>query len=395
MLTGVRKPRTSTPRFPPKSTHAAGPWCFGTFKVRLVLGTQNVRVHMSDKPKKIEELTEEQKAMFPVWVDKYTKIGLSCEPADKERAERGIRSHYTVAELEQPRVIVWAAHPMVTVAAGPIASEVLDVIRDRQTTYPQERLHALIQEAVVDNFGSEVEVVVDAVLQGMGYTPDAEAPLEITVDKLREGIRNNWHQVLGGAWWISYVAWATYVRDVLGVEVPIGPREDTDTSCGWWWPHTEFVVVTDRPAYLHRDANGQLHSAAGPAIAWRNGRGMYFWHGTGVPEEWVEHPDQMNPEIALNHPNIEQRRCAAEIMGWDRVLGSLNPIVVDTDPDPQIGVLLEATIGEDRERFLRVVCGTGRTFVLPVPPDMPTALAANAWTYNIEPVDLRTLEART
>jgi hypothetical protein len=40
-----------------------------------------------------------------------------------------------------------------------------------------------------------------------------------------------------------------------------------------------------------------------------------------------------------------------------------------------------------RERFLRVRCGTGRNFAIPVPPTLKTALAANAWTYDI-PADL-------
>jgi len=34
-----------------------------------------------------------------------------------------------------------------------------------------------------------------------------------------------------------------------------------------------------------------------------------------------------------------------------------------------------------------VTCGTGRTFALPVPPEMTTALAANAWTYGLEAKD--------
>ena len=48
-----------------------------------------------------------------------------------------------------------------------------------------------------------------------------------------------------------------------------------------------------------------------------------------------------------------------------------------------------------REKFLKVKCGTGREFAIPVPPDMKTALEANAWTYAIEPDVLRMLEVRT
>jgi len=42
-----------------------------------------------------------------------------------------------------------------------------------------------------------------------------------------------------------------------------------------------------------------------------------------------------------------------------------------------------------------VRCGTGRTFALPVPPDMKTAIQANAWTYGLDPKDIFNLEVRT
>ena len=62
-----------------------------------------------------------------------------------------------------------------------------------------------------------------------------------------------------------------------------------------------------------------------------------------------------------------------------------------------IGTLLEVDIPDiGREKFLRVLCGTGREFALPVPPDMKTALQANAWTFGMDdPNELLNLEIRT
>jgi hypothetical protein len=70
--------------------------------------------------------------------------------------------------------------------------------------------------------------------------------------------------------------------DALGVEVPIGPREDTDSSCGWWWPHKDFVVVSDRPCILERDARGRLHGETGPAIALRSAEATTSTDGSKV-----------------------------------------------------------------------------------------------------------------
>lgn len=48
-----------------------------------------------------------------------------------------------------------------------------------------------------------------------------------------------------------------------------------------------------------------------------------------------------------------------------------------------------------RERFLRARCGTGRQFAIPVPPETPTAIAAQAWIHELPEATIRKMEART
>jgi hypothetical protein len=81
---------------------------------------------------------------------------------------------------------------------------------------------------------------------------------------------------------------------------------------------------------------------------------------------------------------MEERRTACEILGWDNILKTLNYRVIDENPDPQIGTLIEAALPDlGEQRFLRVLCGTGRYFSLTVPPDCETAHEANAWTFGV------------
>lgn len=90
-----------------------------------------------------------------------------------------------------------------------------------------------------------------------------------------------------------------------------------------------------------------------------------------------------------------QRRAAAEILGWARILEELQPTVIDRNADPEIGTLLRCDLPDSPgEQFLRVKCGTQREFVLPVPPDVRTAQEANAWTYGLKGDEYK-LEART
>ena len=75
-----------------------------------------------------------------------------------------------------------------------------------------------------------------------------------------------------------------------------------------------------------------------------------------------------------------------EMIGWESIFIQLEAVTINKDKNPEIGELLQAEIPEiGLEKFLRVTCGTGREFVLSVPPEMKTALEANAWTWGLEP----------
>ena len=178
------------------------------------------------------------------------------------------------------------------------------------------------------------------------------------------------------------------------------PRFEIDETliknCGWVWWHENVLAISDRPQEIHRDDQGRLHSLTGPSIKYRDGWALYHSHGTAVPAEWIEDRKSLTAKIALTWENVEQRRAACEILGWDVIVSELNARVLDTDDDPQIGQLFEVDLPDiGRERFLRVQCGTGRQFCLPVPPTVNTALAANAWTYDIPTDLLTTKESRT
>ena len=111
--------------------------------------------------------------------------------------------------------------------------------------------------------------------------------------------------------------------------------------------------------------------------------------------EWIEKRAELDPKVALTWGNVEQRRAAAEIVGWGRVLEHVSAHVVDADANPYIGTLLLADLPDSPgSAFLRVKCATGREFVLSVPAEMKTAREANAWSFDLQPGELD-LEFRT
>ena len=153
---------------------------------------------------------------------------------------------------------------------------------------------------------------------------------------------------------------------------------------GWVMPYRDICFVSERPEYVHFDENRRLHSETGPAIRYPDGFEIYAWHGSQFPKEWTQ--TKPSPSDAIHWINTEQRRVACEMVGWDAILNELDAVTIDKNDDPEIGELLCVDFpGIDVEKFLIVKCGTGRQFTLPVPPNMTTALQANAWTWGLEP----------
>jgi len=180
--------------------------------------------------------------------------------------------------------------------------------------------------------------------------------------------------------WLSFYS---FMHNELDLDLnKLNGLWDMAKSCGWWAPYKNMVIFQDRPQHIKWDEQKRLHNETGPSILYRDGFAVFSWHGVRIPGEWIE--NKPSAEVAIKWENLEQRRAACEIVGWHNILRQLNARSIDKD-DAEIGELLEVDLPEiGTERFLRVMCGTGREFALPVPPDVKTALEANAWTYGLD-----------
>ena len=203
----------------------------------------------------------------------------------------------------------------------------------------------------------------------------------------------------GGNMGAAYESYLTAFRDILGLRLKehaaYAHWEQAAIHGGFRVVHPEFCIVSDFPEVLKIDVENRPHCETGPSHRWRDGWSLYHWHGVRIPAEWIEDRASLTAKAALTWTNIEQRRAACEIVGWSNILKELNAKTIDRDDDPEIGELVEVTIEGSRERFLRVLCGTKREFSLPVPPDVKTALAANAWTYAVDGEIIKRIEVRT
>lgn len=286
---------------------------------------------------KVSSLTKEQEALLPVYHDKWLKIGLSTEPLDLDKAKKAICRSYEEVGLKAPTKFYVTKSP-------------IDAIKLIKSLDPSKDDKTIFNEMIYGNHDAH---------------------------------------------WLGFYE---YFLDIFGFEHcrKLAGLMDLANHCGWLNVYEDVVVFQDRPESIRFDEQKRLHCEDGPAILYRDGFGIYSWHGITVPSEWIMNKGELSPKTALTWDNIEQRRAACEIIGWAKVLRELNARVIDCDEDPMIGTLVEVNIPEiGKEKFLKVLCATGREFALPVPPTMETALEANAWTYDLDGDILRKLEIRT
>ena len=399
---------------------------------------------------KITGLAPEHIARFEEWAQKWTEIGLSAEPADFDLATETALKAYGLANLNSPTIILRVGSPVGAVIGGVLSVYSLQEIRKIRQEHPSfevldhlwsqirplvegsfleqvwDQVSSRVQENVSDQLCDKARMEVDT--QGRNHLfgnvrKRASAQIwDRFLSRVRKRVRKRvsaveraqvhdnasakaWERMYGSA--LAHEAPGTglashysFYRDVVGLNDPVFEQfrlfETLAKTCGFVWFHEDVLVISDRPEKIYRDMEGRLHNEKGPSISFRDGWCLYHWHGTAVPGEWVTGKPP-SAKKALAWENIEQRRAACEMIGWKTILKELDAKMIDEDDSPEIGTLIEAKLPGVRgrmERFLQVRCGTGREFVLPVPPQVRTALEANAWTWNLKPAEYRP-EVRT
>lgn len=263
---------------------------------------------------------------------------------------------------------------------------------DRVSAVMRHLLHSLV---------SELHIALKSAVNDIAFDcPAATACFHIAGI---EGVKKaaDWYKSYqGGNLWAFQDSYLTAMRDVIGLKLPeyekYAPWEEAAIHGAFRCMHPSFCIVSDFPKTLRVDAQNRPHCEFGPSHEWRDGWALYHWHGTVVPKEWIEEKDKLSAETALTWQNIEQRRCACEILGWHKILKELKAKKINKDGDPEIGELVEVEIPQiGKARFLRVQCGTKREFALPVPLEMKTALQAQAWTWGLDETDFMRPEIRT
>ena len=374
--------------------------------------------------KKKYTLTEEHRALLPAWRDKWIANAMNTKPMtdyDREQTRIAIKGLYESAGLTPPpdERIVFVPSPFVARFAGGFAAAIWWMRKNKKKNV-DDATYAATRDATDDATYAATDAATREATAAATREATAAATREATYAATREATADEtgkyytsisgfldagkklgvgtfglkcaqeaWRMYQGGNFWSGWDSFLSFFKDVV--------KLDIDYSKYKYWQmasehgsyrimHHEFCIVSDRPRVLKVDDQNRPHCETGPYIQWADGMGLFAWHGTMIPKEWILDKKSITPEIALKWENAEQRRCAMEIIGWNNMLTLMGAKLIDKDEDDTVGQLYEVnhTALGGKCKFLRMYCPTGRWFAEPVPPEMKTALQANSWGWGLE-----------
>lgn len=349
------------------------------------------------------ELTAEEMEFMREHRDRWVAVGCGRTAIDKRQARAGILKLYEAADLARPDVL-WCKGPLEALVKAPF----LIFVRHFAANSAQEEdglCLAGIAGQVVREFGMSISVRDVARKIRSRYKKKVCTDLEEVCSD--EGyatcIRGCFDALWGGGYVQDWVGWFTGLRELGLLEgepqeklALLRDWERVTANSGFWFPFEKLCIMCEPFETVVFDEDNALHCETGPALVTRDGIAMFFWRGIEVPGDWIEKKDEIDVSLVLTHPNLEKRRALGEILGWGKVLAQLEGVrTLDKHPDPQVGTLKEATLpGIGPQKFLEVVCGTGRPFVLMVPDEAQTARQAQHLISGVSEKTLDLIEFR-
>jgi hypothetical protein len=242
----------------------------------------------------IEKLTDEQIARIPEFVERWTKIGLCTDPADRPRAEAAIRDMYRQGGLEPPSRIVWCGSPV---------SQLFTQGIDRKLKIGPVGWWGSVSYSVVRSVRDSVWACVrDGVPDGIW-------------DSMWDGVWNCLGNSLYGSHDVGWLAFYRSFHDVIGL------TEQTEKLSGLWelaqstgraLELQDIRWVSERHHILERDDRGWPHCLDGPAVAYPDGWAIYAVHGGRVPRHVVEEPGKIGVTSIGAERNAEVHRVMIE-----------------------------------------------------------------------------------
>ena len=316
--------------------------------------------------KKIEKLTAGQEREMIKFREEWRKIGLSCEPVDKERTKKAVTKMYSLLGKKEP-VFVFCPSPFYANLQINFCKALFKMVQE------DPKLKANLRANLGDNLGDNLWANLRA---NLGANLGA----------------NLWERHTNYFWGQQDAAWiAFYLFPKLTLKLEKDYAEDdfmklnlwgeVVQSANWFWVFENYVFVSDRPKSLSFDERHVLHCETGPAYEYRDGWNAFYWHGVKVTEQIIMRPHEITVDMILKEDNQEVRRVMMERMGMRRFLIEAKPEILDEDEHKVNWNRALFKVKEDV--FLYVADpSTARTYAIQVDGGCKTCEEADSWMWH-------------
>ena len=174
---------------------------------------------------RLDAMTEAQQDLLPLVRDHWLGVGLATGPVSREKAWNAVCAAYRAANLPEPTIQIWLASPF----AGAIGAAMLSSFPNEQQVRQQveqqvrQQVRQQVWQQVRQQVGQQIWQQVGQQIYRAGYGQhDAN--------------------------WLAFYA----VMQLAGVKAAarLTPLMVLAHHCGWWWPFSGAVILTERPEVL-------------------------------------------------------------------------------------------------------------------------------------------------
>ncbi|BAZ10689.1 hypothetical protein NIES4071_25120 [Calothrix sp. NIES-4071] len=347
----------------------------------------------------IDQLTPEQEALIPVYIEKWKKIALSTERLDRQKAYDAVVAAYQWFDTEAPEIIFVdspyeALKELYDYEKQYLQFSLRSDLRHPLVNYDEERRHnsTIIQERTF---------LERELLQMILQISNLYSVLEDLLDEDDMSIPDEYSE---GAYNIDFLTPECCFYDfcISVLHLPYKEKQwqllkDLVQYCGWIMYYKNICFICERPIKLLFDSENRLHAEGEAAIKFADGFKVYAYQGVILPNKYGEvFTDEWKAQWLVEERNAELRRVLIQGIGYERIYRELGAIELDTwqeytllKVDNYVELDDDGSSLQEPMCLLKMVCpSTGHVHMLRVPPDMSSAREAIGWVnWGVEPKD--------
>ena len=334
-------------------------------------------------------ITAEEKARMDKHASSWISNALRTDTVDRTALTQAVKDLYRVSGREEPIVVI-VPSPRIMAFAGGFASAIWYLRKAGHNAATYDATYAATRDATY-------AATRDATYDGDIFLHTARA---ILGDHYKLGLAcatRWWDLYQGGNMWSAWECYLTAARDILGLSLPSHEAYEAWERCakngGFRFVHEKFCMVSDFPERLKLDDRNRSHSDDGPSHRWRDGWSLYHIHGVRVTEQIVMRPGTLTVAQIDSETNTEVRRVMINRYGVERYMRDGGAVIEHQD---RCGKLWRKSRAGDTDLVMVEVRnstpepdGSIKDYFLRVPPEIMTATAAVAWTFNMKASEYR------